>query len=72
VAQFRLGSIYHNGQGIPQDNVKAFAWYGIAAAGGIKSAQRIRDEIQSRLTHDEIEQARKLARELWEKYGNTE
>ena len=35
-AQFRLGSIYHNGYGILRDDIKAYAWYGIAAAGGIE------------------------------------
>ena len=70
-AQLRLGSIYHNGYGVPRDDIKAYAWYGIAAAGGVKSAQRLRDEIQSQLIREELQQARKLSMELWEKYGNT-
>jgi hypothetical protein len=71
VAQFRLGSIYHNGYGVPQDDIKAYAWYGIAAAGGIEPAEELRDEIQGQLTPEELTQARKLSRGLWEKYGNT-
>jgi TPR repeat protein len=70
MAQFRLGSVHHNGQGVPRDDVKAYAWYGIAAAGGFKPAQRLRDEIQWQLSQEELQQARKLAKELWEKYGN--
>ena len=71
VAQFKLGSIYHNGHGVPRDDIKAYAWYGIAAAGGVKSAEILRDEIQAQLSQEELEQARKLSKELWENYGNT-
>ena len=70
-AQFRLGSIYQNGYGVPQDDITAYAWYGIAAAGGVKSAEKLRDEIQSQLSPEELEQARRLSKDLWEKHGNT-
>ncbi len=33
-AQFKLGSLYENGQGVPQDYTKAVKWYRLAAAGG--------------------------------------
>jgi hypothetical protein len=71
VAQFRLGSIYHNGYGVSRNDIKAYAWYGIASAGGVKSAEELRDEIQALLNPEELEQAQKLSRELWEEYGNT-
>ena len=70
--QFMLGSYYRIGLGTPQDNIKAYAWFGIAAAGGLASAQIFRDQIELELGADELAQARKFARELWEKYGNKE
>lgn len=30
-AQYRLGTMYSNGQGVPQDYVQAHMWYNLAA-----------------------------------------
>jgi len=38
-AQFRLGSLYENGDGIPRDFAKAHQWYEKAAAQGEAKAQ---------------------------------
>ncbi len=38
-AQFNLGVMYHNGEGVPQDSAEAFKWYGLAAAQGETKAQ---------------------------------
>src|SRR5262249_33205656 len=38
-AQFRLGFLYHQGQGVPQDHAAAAAWYRKAAEQGNKWAQ---------------------------------
>jgi uncharacterized protein len=38
-AQFALGLMYHNGQGIPQDYAEALKWYHLAAAQGDAKAQ---------------------------------
>lgn len=68
--QFMLGTIYRAGRGVRQDNIRAYAWLGIAAAGGMQAAQVFRDNLESQITAGELEEARKLSRELWEKYGN--
>jgi hypothetical protein len=39
VAQFRLGFIYDNGQGVPQDYAEAVRWFRLAAEQGIAGAQ---------------------------------
>jgi len=39
VAQFRLGSLYENGEGVPRDFAKARQWYEKAAAQGEATAQ---------------------------------
>ena len=38
-AQFRLGSLYENGEGVPRDFAKARQWYEQAAAQGEAKAQ---------------------------------
>jgi TPR repeat protein len=38
-AQYGLGELYFQGQGVSQDNVQAAKWYGMAAASGYVTAQ---------------------------------
>ena len=42
-AQFSLGVMYSNGEGVPQDLVQGYAWASVAAAQGFESASRSRD-----------------------------
>ena len=39
-AQFNLGIMYDNGEGVPQNDSKAFEWYRKAAGQGFAAAQR--------------------------------
>lgn len=39
-AQFNLGVMYANGQGVPQDHAEAARWFRMAAAQGYVNAQR--------------------------------
>jgi hypothetical protein len=48
----------------------AYAWYGVAAAGGYPGAPRFRESVAQYLTRDELEAGRDLARELFIKYGS--
>ena len=38
-AQFNLGMMYDNGQGVPQDNAEAMRWFRLAAKQGVALAQ---------------------------------
>ena len=38
-AQFNLGGIYDNGQGVPQDYEEAEKWYRLASEKGVARAQ---------------------------------
>ena len=38
-AQFNLGNMYANGEGVPQDDAEAVRWYRLAAEQGLASAQ---------------------------------
>ncbi len=40
-AQFNLGDLYDNGQGVPQDDAKAMKWYRKAAEQGLDVAQAV-------------------------------
>ena len=68
-AQNNLGLVYGNGQGVPQDYVRAYMWFGLAAAQGDERARKNRNIVAEQLTPDQIIEAQKLAREWMEKHG---
>lgn len=68
-----LGVLYDAGEGVPQDRVKAYAWFDVAAAaggGGGELSRTYRDMVGRKISPAQVQQARKLARELLDKYGS--
>jgi TPR repeat protein len=69
-AEFFLGLMYDNGQGVPQDYVEAYKWYNLAAAQGLAEEQGAspaitnRDAIARYMTPDQIAEAQQLSREF--------
>ena len=62
-AQYNLGKMYADGQGVIQDNVYAHMWSNIAASSGIENASNNRDIIAKLMTSADISKAQDLARE---------
>jgi Sel1 repeat len=62
-AQFSLGFMYQKGLGVPQDHLRAYMWFDLAAAQGTKGAAEWREHIAGRMTPEQIAEAQKLARE---------
>ena len=62
-AQSKLGDMYADGAGVPQDRAAAYMWFSLAAAQGFEEAQKARDIIVKLMTHGQIEEARLIARE---------
>jgi TPR repeat protein len=66
-AQASLGIFYHAGKGVPLDNVQAEMWLSISAdrapANDRDTIVEMRDSVARHLTAEQLEQARKLARE---------
>ena len=63
-AQFNLGVMYGNGEGVPKDAVQAYAWFSLSAAQGDEHAARARTDLQRYMTAVQIAQAQELSREL--------
>jgi len=61
-AQLRLGVMYFNGRGVPQDFVQAHMWNNLAATQGSEDGKKIRDSVEKRMTPQQIAQAQELAR----------
>lgn len=62
-AQYNLGIMYDNGQGVLEDNVYAHMWLNIAASSGDLMATKNRDILAKVMTSTQIAEAQKLARE---------
>jgi TPR repeat protein len=60
--------LYGNGQGVPQDDVRAYLWFNLSAAQGAKDAVADRDIAAQRMTTEQIAEAQKLAREWTSKH----
>jgi len=62
-ALFSLGIMSVNGLGVPQDDVQAFAWFDCADRQGEANGAIGRDALAQRMSPEQVEQARRLARE---------
>jgi hypothetical protein len=62
-SQYRLGQIYLQGLGVPKDIVQAQMWMEIAATHGHAASSQERTTIDSNLSFDQRERAKKLVQE---------
>ena len=67
-AQWILGMMYEDGQGVPQDYVAAHKWYNLEASRGTASDEwrtyiEARDRVARKMTPAQLAEAQQLARE---------
>ena len=62
-SQVILAVFYESGKGVDEDFVQAHKWYTIAEANGNKLGAEGRKVIEKRMIHQDISEARQLARE---------
>jgi TPR repeat protein len=60
-AQFRLGQMYANGQGVRQNNVQAHKWFNLVAVSGGADAVENRAIVAAKMTPAQIAEAQRLA-----------
>ena len=65
-AQYNLGLMYGNGEGVPLNYIKAYMWTSLAKAQGNKDAAHNLDLAKSEMTAADISEAQRLATEWWE------
>lgn len=58
-AQFSLGTLYENGEGVKRSFPKAYFWYSLAEKQGDKDAQRLRRELELKLSSAQIKELKK-------------
>jgi hypothetical protein len=55
--------MYADGEGVPQDDVQAYAWMAISVIGRTEFGRSILEALRDRMTESQIEAARKLSSE---------
>ena len=64
--QYNLGLMYDKGQGVPQDFIRAYMWYHLAAKAlngdDALVAIKLRDRVASRMSAEQIAKALEMAR----------
>ena len=63
IAQYNLGVMYFNGDGVPEDNVQAFAWANIAGANG-HDVSSLKEMLKKVLSQQDMSEAQSLTRQL--------
>ena len=64
-AQYNLGVMYYNGQGVPQNYQLAYMWFSRAAAKGVERAASARDKAAGNMTPEQIGRAQQLSAECF-------
>ena len=58
--------MYANGRGVPQNNVRAYMWWSVAAAQGNENARANRDRIADELTPETLARGQDMATRCFE------
>ena len=53
-AQFRLGQLFHEGNGVIKDYAEAYKWLNLAAAQGVSDAGRLREKLAEKMSPEQI------------------
>jgi TPR repeat protein len=61
-AQHLIGMMYHKGEGVARNSVRAFAWFSLAAAHGDADAKAKLRDVSKTMTPEEISQAQEMAK----------
>lgn len=69
ISQFTLALLYIEGLGVEQDFTKAYLWLNVASEVKEKRWRKVRDEIKSSLSEEQLVQLAPLVADYIEKYG---
>ena len=60
-AQNNLGLMYVKGEGVTQSNTSAYVWLYSAASQGVSLAKWSQDQLEKKMTSEQLEQAQAMA-----------
>ena len=61
-AQNKLGEVYSEGKGLPQDYVLAHMWFNLSGSNGYEGAVGNRNIVEKKMSPSQIEKAQEMAR----------
>lgn len=70
-AQYMVGYMHLNGQGVPRDPASALAWYRLSAERGDQMLLTVRDQLAGALSPEEIERSNSIFIDLLREIGDT-
>ncbi|MHC8441274.1 MAG: tetratricopeptide repeat protein [Candidatus Eutrophobiaceae bacterium] len=68
-SQYKLANLYMSGRGLPFDHEAAYAWLLTGSAHGHALSEKTLKKAKSKLSLEELAEAKKLSEELIAKYG---
>ena len=71
LAQYNLGVMYGNGEGVPEDYMRAYAWLNLAAAQGNEGSVEAKDVLRPKMTANQIARAQKLSATLFSRINQS-
>lgn len=69
-AQYMVGYMHLNAQGVPQDRAEALAWFRLAAERGEPLLEQMRDDLGAGLSAEEIAESDRMFVDLWRSMGD--
>ena len=64
--------MYDNGEGVPMDDVQAYAWLRVAATQGNERAKELIALLIMDMTPGDITKAQVLSKDYWKAYGHAQ
>lgn len=70
-AQFYMGAMYYNGQGVPQDYIIAYMWMALSKKSGSKAGKEGLNLVKSKMNSNQISAGDALVEKWIKKYNAT-
>ena len=67
-AQYRMGSMFAAGEGVPMTNIQAYVILKMAAVNGAEDALDAADEVSAKMQRSELEAATQVLGQIFRKY----
>lgn len=68
MAQFKLGTMFFKGEGVPANNIQAYIVLKMAAVNGAEDALDTADEVAEQMPRDQLETATQVLGQIFRKY----
>ena len=67
-AQFTVGEILFNGDGVRKDPLRAYAWFHVSLEQGVEESRQFMEKLEQSMTPEELAEAKDLGRQFAEVY----